>query len=151
MISMRVILFEDDPNVRHVMEKVLQPLCSRFVGVESIADGRARIAAEEFDVILLDLRLTDSDKKETLSAIHQLRQSSNAPLIVMSGLTDENLKQDALDAGADAFVAKSALFSNKAAALLLAVHAAILKHPKKHPNDSYLDHVTLLEKLVHAA
>ena len=108
------------------------------------------ILVEIFDVILLDLVLKDAGKMETLQEVRDLRKASDAPLIVLSGVPDPNLREESLAAGADAFLEKNLAASKRGIAVLMAVHAAILKHPKAHPNDSYLEHVALLEKLVHS-
>ncbi len=151
MISMRVLLVEDDAAVREMFERQIGKICSRFVGIPTLREAIQAVTSEDFDIVLLDLVLLDSPRQKTLEAIPALRRLGKAPVIVVSGAPDPELKKHALEAGADAVLSKDDVFNSRYKALLLAVHAAVLKSPKPHANDDYLNHVTLLEQLVHAA
>jgi two-component system KDP operon response regulator KdpE len=74
------------------------------VGVaDSGAAAVARMGAERYDLILLDLGLPDMDGKEVIA---QVREWSDAPIIVLSARDQETEKVAALDLGADDFVNK---------------------------------------------
>ncbi len=109
---------------------------------------REKIKSEEYDVIILDLKLTDSNASASLSAIREIKRISNASLIVVSGVMEFDIKKRSMDAGADAFIHKIESENGGATALISALYAAVIHHPKKDMNPSYLEHVKALERLV---
>lgn len=151
MIAMRIMLVDDEAMVRYLFRKIVDSITSRIFEVSKLSEAMALCEKEEIDVILLDLRLIDATKIQTLAAIPEMRRRANASVIVVSGVPEPDIKEQALAAGADAFVDKNRLFTDLRKAMLLAVHAAVLKHPKAHPGDDYLSHVEMLERLVRAA
>lgn len=150
MISMRLLLAEDDPNVRYMFRRFMGDLTSKIVEKDTLRGAIEASEQEDFDVIILDLRLLDSDFEETLTAIPQLRRRSNAPVIVVTGIPDPRIEERAKAAGADFAIQKQDAFTKEGRAVLLALHAAVVKHPRPHAGDSYLRHVEMLERLVHA-
>jgi CheY-like chemotaxis protein len=148
MISMRVLIVEDDRNVRYIFTRFIGELTSRIAESDTLQGAIALVNEEEFDVILLDLALLDAGKDETLSAIPMLKQ--HAPVVVVTGIPDPTIEKQAMDAGADFVIPKGDMF-HKSKAILLALHAAVVRKPRAHPGDDYLHHVSMLEKLVHSA
>lgn len=61
------------------------------------------IGDKEYDVILLDLMLPDMDGSEVL---FRIREESNAPVMVLSGLSDTDNKVESLLGGADDYMTK---------------------------------------------
>ncbi|MEQ9363075.1 MAG: response regulator, partial [Leptospirales bacterium] len=57
----RVLLIEDDPAYYEYVSAMLDPQRFEVVGVEALTPAFARLRAERFDVILLDLTLPDAD------------------------------------------------------------------------------------------
>ena len=74
---------------------------------EDAETGLALIDSESFDLVLLDLRMPGMDG---LSAIRHIRARGDAkaaiPIIVVTADTAADLRQQCLDAGADAVVFK---------------------------------------------
>ena len=100
-----VLLIEDDPDYRRLVERWLTTSSEAQFGVRSAArldDAWNRIAAS--DVIVLDLGLPDANGLETLVAARDL--AGNAPIVVLTGSEDADIGQRALRAGADGFVSK---------------------------------------------
>jgi DNA-binding response OmpR family regulator len=62
-----------------------------------------RVAEEGPDLILLDLAMPGRDG---VDVCREVRRSSDVPIIVLTGETDELAKVEALDAGADDYVPK---------------------------------------------
>ena len=100
-----VLLIEDDPEYRRLVEHWLTSSAEAQFGVRSAArldDAWNWIAAS--DVIVLDLGLPDADGLETLVAARDL--AGNAPIVVLTGSEDADIGPRALQAGADGFVSK---------------------------------------------
>jgi two-component system KDP operon response regulator KdpE len=75
----------------------------RIVEAENGAEGLARAAERNPDIVLLDLGLPDQDG---LSVTARLREWSKAPIIVLSARGREEDKVTALDQGADDYLTK---------------------------------------------
>lgn len=100
----RVLLIEDDPRIRRIVERGLG---SRGFSVSSAGDGAAGIDAlrsEKVDLVLLDLLLPDLDGLMLLRAIRAARPQ--LPVIALTALDDMRSKVDGLDYGADDYVTK---------------------------------------------
>ena len=72
--------------------------------VESVADALTALEDERFDVALLDLSLPDSAGMEGL---HRLRAAHSAlPVVVLTGLDDRRVADEAIAAGAQDYLVK---------------------------------------------
>lgn len=150
MISMRVLLIEDQELMRLLIVRLLDGMTSRIVETATLSGALEACEKEEFDVVMFDLVLDDSTVETSLAALPEIKRLSKAPVVVVSGWPDPQLKKKAMDAGADTFLDKEQAFTNKSRAFLMALHAAVLKQPSASHGDSFMEHVGLLERLVHA-
>ena len=65
------------------------------------------LASREYDVVLLDLGLPDSDGLSTLSRITEA--SPDTPVVVLSGVDDPSLERETIISGAQDFIPKQLL------------------------------------------
>ncbi len=98
-----VLVVEDDDALRESLAHSLASICRQLRTAGTVADALRECAAVSPDIILLDLGLPDGDGADLLG---RLRQMTDAPIIVLSGRTDEDQKVALLDAGADDFLTK---------------------------------------------
>ncbi len=75
-----------------------------FIAERSIASADARIKAGGVDLILTDLRLPDSNQLETVSTLRRL--APDIPIVVFSGLGDEELALQMMKCGAQDYLVK---------------------------------------------
>jgi PAS domain S-box-containing protein len=104
---LRILLMEDDPNDLMLFEHALKEgdaFAHTLVGVNRLTDGIARLAQEPFDVALMDLTLPDSQGIATVRAF--LEQAPEVPLVVLTGLNDERVAEEAISAGAQDYLVK---------------------------------------------
>jgi len=81
----RILVIDDDPAVRAAMQMVLE---REGLEVNAVGDGRAGVklvAAEDFDLLLVDLFMPGMDGIETIRQVHG--HKPGLPVIVMSGLS----------------------------------------------------------------
>ncbi|HTW37187.1 MAG TPA: response regulator [Steroidobacteraceae bacterium] len=114
----QVLVVEDDPVIRNVLEALLRSERFRYVEAETAARALIEARAHKPDLMLVDLGLPDGDG---LTIIRNVRNWSPMPIIVLSARAMEQQKIAALDAGADDYVTKP--FS--APELLARVRAAL--------------------------
>lgn len=98
----QILLVDDEPSLVSVLRPVLIA-AGHDVTVAETGAAAIRAAADEPDVMLLDLGLPDIDGKEVIATV---RRSSGLPIIVLSARHQEAEKIAALDEGADDFVNK---------------------------------------------
>ena len=99
-----VLLVEDDPRIREIVEKGLG---ARGFAVTSAADGTAgaELASKlEIDCVLLDLVLPGLNGLQVLEEIRTAKP--RLPVIVLTALDEIGAKVGGLDAGADDYVTK---------------------------------------------
>lgn len=99
----RILIVDDEPQIRKFLRISLE--AHGYVVLEAIrgADGIAKCAAEQPDLVVLDLGLPDEDGKEVVCCI---REWSQVPILVLSVRQSEPEKVAALDAGANDYVVK---------------------------------------------
>ncbi len=117
----RVLVVEDEPEIRHIIRVLLEAEGYRIAEAESAARAEVAARTEKPDLVLLDLGLPDRDG---LAVLRSIRAWSPVPLVVLSARTMEEQKIAALDAGADDYVTKP--FS--APELLARVRAALRRN-----------------------
>jgi CheY-like chemotaxis protein len=85
-MSRRVLLIDDDPEVREVAQISLELMAGwQVLAAESGAEGVARAAAEQPDVILLDVIMPDMDGPATLAALRAAAATRHIPVVLLSG------------------------------------------------------------------
>lgn len=99
----RVLIIEDDPAIVHMLGSVLDYGGFDYETAETAQAAREVFPGGEFDVVLLDLSLPDFDGAQL---IRYIRDRSQMPILVISGLAGEEARVDALDKGADDFIPK---------------------------------------------
>lgn len=114
--TLRVLHVEDDPVQQHAMALHLgtmrAPSCTVSTA-SSEAEALALFRPAAFDVVLLDYHLPQSDG---LACLQRLRGiDPMVPIIVVSGLTEPQVAAELLEAGADDFVGKENLSSERLA------------------------------------
>src|SRR5215475_15294598 len=103
MSTGKILVIDDDPQIRRVMKVILTG--EKYEVVEARSGEAALLKFREFlpDLILLDLNMPGIGGLETCRAI---RESSDVPIIVLTVRGTEDDKVVALDAGADDYVTK---------------------------------------------
>lgn len=117
-----LLLIEDDPQVRRFLRNSIPPQGYRLVEASTGEEGLSLASQYVPDVVLLDLGLPDLDGVQVLE---RFRAWSQAPVIVISARDQERQKVEALDAGADDYVAKPFGFPELLARIRVALRHAV--------------------------
>ena len=102
-IKDRVLIVEDDKNIRKFIQTILEANDYDVIATETGKEAYSLITSRCPDVVILDLGLPDMDGVEI---IQKIRSWSNMPIIVISARTEDSDKIGALDAGADDYLTK---------------------------------------------
>jgi signal transduction histidine kinase len=119
-VEVSALLVEDNPGDATLVEHHLgNPAVERVVGqttlthVESLTAAEETLAADRFDVVLLDLGLPESSGVETVRRVDEM--GVDAPLIVLTGLDDSDVAIEAISTGAQDFLPKGDLDGDRLA------------------------------------
>lgn len=98
-----ILVVEDDPSVKSLITTTLQMHDYRYITASGGNAAIMQTTSHRPDIILLDLGLPDMDG---VDVIKKVRTWSNVPIIVISARSEDTVKIDALDAGADDYLTK---------------------------------------------
>jgi DNA-binding response OmpR family regulator len=99
----RVLLVEDDHTIRALVRLLLDDEGYEVVEASTGTQAVERFAAEQFDLVLLDLRLPGVSGFDVCRAI---RRSSDVPVIMVTAQHDSSDVVAGLELGADDYVTK---------------------------------------------
>jgi len=97
---MHILLVEDDVGIATPLVEGLE---RQGYEVTWVRTGEEAVAAESYDLVLLDLGLPDIDGEVVASRI---RTGSSVPIIVVTARSDEIDRVSLLDLGADDYIVK---------------------------------------------
>ena len=100
--AIRVLLIEDNEGDARLVRSFLEEQKSVPIELDHVrylSAGLARLTRNQFDAVLLDLRLPDSTGLDTFRLVFQ--QSPEVPIVVLTGLEEDQLALQAMRAGAE--------------------------------------------------
>jgi len=139
----KVLLIEDNPGDARLIGETLAEVKGALFDLEcanKLSTGLERLAAGDIDVILLDLSLPDSRTFDTFAKAQA--QAPEVPIVVLTGLDDEELAVKAVRGGAQDYLVKGQVDSNL---LARAMRYAIERKRMEEELRRYSEH---LEELV---
>ncbi|MEG3618279.1 response regulator transcription factor [Magnetovibrio sp. PR-2] len=101
---MRVLLVEDDPAMAQSVELMLKTAGMVVDATDLGEDGLEIGKLYDYDIIILDLMLPDMDGLEVLRRLRDARVET--PVLILSGLTESEMKVKGLGTGADDYLTK---------------------------------------------
>jgi PAS domain S-box-containing protein len=104
---LKVLLVEDNPGdarlLREAVAEVAVPPVA-WTTAARLEEALDRLREESFDAVLLDLSLPDAQGFATFARLHE--QAPDAPVVVLTGLDDEELAVRTVQAGAQDYLVK---------------------------------------------
>lgn len=135
MSAGRILVVDDDPQIRRTMKATLTARHYEVSDSRNGEDALDKLRSEAYDLVLLDMNMPGTGGIETCRLI---RSSSDVAIIMLTVNNTERDKVEALDAGADDYVTKP--FSMPE---LLARIRATLRRLPQAPDDSGLRELAL--------
>lgn len=112
--AIKILLVEDNPpDARFLVEMLAESsIRGRFAlkKAERFSEAVRALAGERFDVVLLDLMLPDSSGLDTFRTVHG--KYPDVPIVLLTGLADENLAANAVREGAQDYLVKGQVDPN---------------------------------------
>jgi two-component system, cell cycle response regulator len=123
----KLLAVEDDPSLSFVLEEALAHTREAEIDAtmaSSLAEALRQLARHEFQLVLLDLSLPDSDGIETLSRVRE--QQPEVPIVVLTGNDDPELARRIVELGVNDYLLKGEVGSGR---LIEAIRAAVERAP----------------------
>ncbi|HSN12131.1 MAG TPA: response regulator transcription factor [Propionibacteriaceae bacterium] len=103
MPAKTVLVIEDDPSARDVLQRYLQRAGLGVVEAATGPDGLEAFSRSAPDLVILDLMLPGVDG---LDICERIRRSSDVPIMILTALGSESDRVVGLEQGADDYVVK---------------------------------------------
>ncbi len=102
---MKILVTEDDPMTRKVIEKALTTAGMEVVTSENGNDALNILSSQSFDVILIDIHMPVFNGIELIKKIRD-DLCINTPIAIVTREKSETMVRDAFEAGADDYISK---------------------------------------------
>jgi two-component system, OmpR family, KDP operon response regulator KdpE len=99
----RILLVDDDPQLRETVTLVLQSEQYQVQAAPTGKDGLSKVAEDSPDLVILDVNLPDI---EGFEVARELRRVSNVPVLMLTGRSESSDIVSGLDSGADDYLTK---------------------------------------------
>ncbi|HIG56970.1 MAG TPA: response regulator [Candidatus Latescibacteria bacterium] len=120
-MTISVLLVEDNPIHARLLQGLLSDRSDPAFAVEAVDHleaGIQRLSTGSFDAVLLDLVLPDSQEMATFERVKEA--APDMPVLVLTGLDDEGLAEEAVAAGAREYLVKTQIDGESLARFLQA-------------------------------
>ena len=124
---MKILVIEDEPDIRKNLEYNLAREGFSVSGAASILEAKTLLSSDDFNLILLDLMLPDGSGLDLCKEIKANSKTESTPVIILTAKDDEVDKVVGFEIGADDYVTKP--FSVRE--LILRVKAVLKRGTKK--------------------
>lgn len=121
---MRVLLIEDDVTIARLLKEGLEDEAYAVDIAHDGSEGYRTAAADDYDVIILDIMLPEMNGYEVCRALRN--DGSKTPILMLTARDAERDIVEGLDTGADDYLAKPFSFD-----VLLARIRALLRRPNE--------------------
>jgi len=111
--EIKVLLVENNAEDAGLVEEMLRACASmqfQLERVENLTQGFRQLLAQDFDIMILDLGLSDSRGLDTFRKVRSV--FPNIPIVVLTGLTDEQIGDTAVREGAEDYLIKGEVSRN---------------------------------------
>ncbi len=135
MSDKRILLVEDNEQIMRGNERLLTRRGYEVVTALTLEEARKAARAQMPDLIVLDIMLPDGSG---LDFMGEIRQNSNIPVLLLTGLTTNEDVVRGLTAGGDDYLAKPYDFG-----VLLARVEALLRRAEQIPEKLTRDRLSL--------
>lgn len=103
MTRTRILVVDDEPKIRTVLRKCLEAEGYRVTETNGATDTLEQVSKTQFDLITLDINL---GRESGFDVARKIRQTSDTPIIMVTGKGDLIDRVVGLEIGADDYITK---------------------------------------------
>ena len=112
-----VLVVDDEPDIVYMIRVILRSAGYDVAAAESVAEGLEKLTANDPDLILLDLRLSDGEGWQLLDALRKDGRIDRIPVIILSAHATPSAADRALAEGAKGYITKPFVAGNLVSAV----------------------------------
>src|SRR5580704_13404372 len=131
MLSLKLLVVEDDAPSSELMEEVLTSLKARVWSANDGQNAASLINRETFDGIFLDLEMPDMHGFDLARNIRQSLWNRSTPIVIVTGHDERSTMQRAFAVGATFFLQKP-IDRQKLTRLFRAVRGSLLENRRRN-------------------
>lgn len=105
--KLKILVVEDEEILLTALSEELRQEGFDVVGAKDGVDGLEKAAAEQPDLMLLDLVMPRLDGISTLKKMKEQDETKNIPVVILTNLSDYDKISDALSMGAMDYLVKA--------------------------------------------
>lgn len=102
--GLNLLVVEDDPTLRVLLGKIFEKHGNKVKFADTAAGGEKKATEDQFDIIILDLRLPDGNGYDVCEKIRE--KGVETPVLVLSAEHETDVKVKLLKVGADDYLTK---------------------------------------------
>lgn len=104
--SHRLLIVEDDPEMRYLLSVVLDEPDREVLSASTGGAAEEMLAAGAVGLVVLDLILPDMDGRTLLASLRRRPETAAVPVVVISARGGSEIRHECYDLGADLYVEK---------------------------------------------
>lgn len=101
-----LLIADDDAENRDILRRLLEPRGFRVDFAENGVETIGKMESGDYDAVLLDIRMPEMDGFEVLSRLRESGRLGNTPVIVVTGLQEEQDAVRCIENGAEDFLSR---------------------------------------------
>lgn len=101
-----LLIADDDAGNRELLQRLLEPSGFRLAFAVNGTETITLMEREDFDAVLLDIQMPEMDGFEVLSRLRESGRLGNTPVIVVTGLQEEQDAVRCIENGAEDFLSR---------------------------------------------
>ncbi|EKF86419.1 PAS domain S-box protein [Methanobacterium formicicum] len=137
--NINVMLVEDNPGDAVIINEMFREIPQiqfNIFHAQRLSEGVDAISKNDFHIILLDLQLPDSQGTQTFNQIHKL--VPEIPIIILTGLEDEDFAIDIVGEGAQDYLVKGQVDSKLLARCInYSIERKHIEHQLRESEEKY--------------
>ncbi len=102
----KILIVDDEPHIRRILQFLLEEAGHRVVPAENGRQALDLLAAQQPDLVLLDLMMPHLDGFAVLERIRQNRETQRLPVIMLTAHDQSSTRIKGLRGGANDYIAK---------------------------------------------
>jgi DNA-binding response OmpR family regulator len=106
MVTGRVLVVDDEPAVRSILERVLRKEGYTVLQAVNGKEGLQAVQEQYPDVMILDLNMPDISGEAVCKLVRKNQKIQSIPILILTGQTKDGLPAECLDGGADDYLSK---------------------------------------------
>jgi len=134
----KILFVDDETQITETLSLALTRRSKEYeiVGANSVDEALERLSTDSFDVVVTDVQMPGRSGFDLLDEIRSDERLKAIPVIVITGMGDQEMKRQAIDRGADDLLAKPISVADLVARLKSALRIKRYQDELRHQNEN---------------